>query len=37
MPAKIALRSDYDATALRKIAKTCGDARQVRRLPQIPR
>ncbi len=35
MPAKIALRSDYDATALRKIAKTCGDARQVRRLLSI--
>lgn len=32
MPAKIQLRSDYDAVHLRQIARCCHDTRQVRRL-----
>jgi putative transposase len=32
MPAKVQLRSDYDAVHLRQIARRCQDTRQVRRL-----
>ena len=32
MPACLALRGDYDGDALRALARSCRDARQVRRL-----